>query len=944
MNLPIVLLLAILLPASGRPAAAVETVLTLQTRDARLDVGADGRTLAFADRATGTNHAARPAAPFASARIGGRVVAATAASASGGALSLRFGDSGATATLQLRAHRHHFTVEVLEVAGDGVEELVFANIPLALKGRADEPFAACALALNLRTNVRALPGASSRLEALCYPRFGFKGARVALIGCPQGDLRQVLKDVVASAPDLPRSPIGGPWAMDSAANYESYLFNQVVMTPENVDAWIELAKAFGITQIDFPGGGVFRYGDCQPNPKAYPNGWSDFRKVTDRLHAAGLKAGLHTYAQFISKATSWVTPVPDPRLGADATFTLAADLSADAKAVPVVESTADRSAVTGGSVRNSVTLQIGDELIVYSATAADAPFSFSGCKRGALDTRPAAHRAGDKVRHLKECFGLFVPDGDSTLLAEVAVKTAEAFNAGGFDMLYLDALDGSDIFAGPENAWHYQSKFVFEIWKHLERPAIAEMSTFSHHLWCVRSRMGAWDHPSRAHKKFIDVHVDGNLDNRRMYLPSHLGWWALKTWRGPKGEPTFADDIEHLMVRALAMDSGISLMGVTPETFRTVPAFARLAPIMKSYETLRRSGRVGREVKDALAVPGDEFTLLRDPSGGPQFRRVHHVPHKVGGLDGWSDRWIATNRFARQALQLRIEALMSVAPYDAPDAVEIGGISATGGTVGTGARAGVSGAWTTSSVRTAAGAAAGRLSASNSLPERRGSWFRAVCSFDPLLDLKGREALGVWVHGDGKGETVNIQLQSPRQYHGGTADHYILVDFSGWRYVELVEPDAGRFADYTWPYGNPYAIYRESVNHAAVSSVALYVNDLPPRDTATCHLGPIRALPTVAARWANPSVTIGGRTLLLPVEMTSGSYLEFRSMEDCKLYGPAGELLRDVAPRGEVPDLEPGGNDVRFACDPSGSVRPRARVTLITHGGILRGANPGNEK
>ena len=58
--------------------------------------------------------------------------------------------------------------------------------------------------------------------------------------------------------------------------------------------------------------------------------------------------------------------------------------------------------------------------------------------------------------------------------------------------------------------------------------------------------MGAWDHPSRSHKRFIDIHCQANAALRRQFLPGHLGWWAVKTWTGPQGEPTFADDIEYL--------------------------------------------------------------------------------------------------------------------------------------------------------------------------------------------------------------------------------------------------------------------------------------------------------------------------------------------------------------------------------------------------------------
>ena len=38
-----------------------------------------------------------------------------------------------------------------------------------------------------------------------------------------------------------------------------------------------------------------------------------------------------------------------------------------------------------------------------------------------------------------------------------------------------------------------------------------EMSTFDHHLWFARSRVGAWDAPSKGYKRFIDQHF---LDNK----------------------------------------------------------------------------------------------------------------------------------------------------------------------------------------------------------------------------------------------------------------------------------------------------------------------------------------------------------------------------------------------------------------------------------------------
>jgi len=66
------------------------------------------------------------------------------------------------------------------------------------------------------------------------------------------------------------------------------------------------------------------------------------------------------------------------------------------------------------------------------------------------------------------------------------------------------------------------------------------------------------------------------------------------------------------------------------------------------------------------------------------------------------------------------------------------------------------------------------------------------------------DAMGLWVKGDGSGALLNIQIRSPREYHGCISDHYIDLDFVGWRYVELLlrERDSERLTDYVWPYSS----------------------------------------------------------------------------------------------------------------------------------------------
>jgi hypothetical protein len=499
-------------------------------------------------------------------------------------------------------------------------------------------------------------------------------------------------------------------------------------------------------------------------------------------------------------------------------------------------------------------------------------------------------------------------------------------------MIYLDALDGEDILGGGENGWHYGSRFVYEIYKRLKRPALMEMSTFHHHLWCVRSRVGAWDHPNRCYKKFIDLHCKENEQCRRMFLPSELGWWALKGWTGPQTEPTFSDDIEYLMCKCLGTDTGFALMGIDPDTQHKIPMLPRLGAIIRRYEELRHSGQVPGSIKAQLCASGKEFTLVGDLTSGWQFKPVQYATHRVESAEAWSSRWTTTNPFSAQPLRLRIEALMTAGPYDAEGNLTLADFATAGEFSQRAVGAGIAADLRPSKDQIKAGGVSGCYTAMNGNSGRIGSWAKCEKAFDPPKNLSGHQALGVWIYGDGQGELLNLQLRSPSHLVSGIGEHYITVDFSGWRYFELIEPDAERYGDFRWPYGDIYSIYRESVQFDQVQTLGIWYNHLPPGKQAMCHLSPIKALPLMASKLTNPTIAVGGKSVTFPVEVPSGHYLEFSSVEDCNLYGPNGELVSRVEPQGAIPVLKHGENELSFQAQPRGGLSLRAKITVIAQG------------
>ena len=155
----------------------------------------------------------------------------------------------------------------------------------------------------------------------------------------------------------------------------------------------------------------------------------------------------------------------------------------------------------------------------------------------------------------------------------------------------------------------------------------------------------------------------------------------------------------------------------------------------------------------------------------------------------------------------------------------------------------------------------------------------AAKPFAPPTNLSAHQALGVWIHGDGQGEDPQFPAAQSRS-----------IWWAIWRIItyrstspaggtcELIEPEGSRWSDYQWPYGNVYAIYRESIQHSQISALGLWYTNLPPGKQVTCYLSPIKALPLVATKLINPSVRVGDVQLTFPVEIDSGYYLEFNGL------------------------------------------------------------------
>lgn len=858
-------------------------------------------------------------------------------------LAIRFDSAGISVTLDITPRESHFLWQLKEVSGK-VDALTFLNIPLIVQGLPEEAFAACALSMNLQTKVEQLPALQTWLKADAYPFPGFKGAAVALLTTSQENILPLIRTVMPEAA-FPVSKAGGAWAKLSADSYGSYLMNFGNLTEANVDQWIEYCNSVGFNQIDHHGGekDFFRFGDFELNPEKWPEGWEHFRRINQRLHAAGISSIFHTYAFFLEKTSRYVSPVPSKDLDYFSTFTLTKPVGPSDTIIEVRESTANLSVFTGFHVRNSVTVRIGDELIEFSDRTTSPPYRLTGCKRGANGTKAAAHAASDSVYHLKELFGRFLPGPNTILFEEVAARTAEIVNKYGFDAIYFDAIDGSDILDGHQTSWYHASRFLSIVAEKLERPVGMEMSAMFHHFWHYRSRWQAWDVSRRGHKRFVDIHAAAI--NKGLLLPLNLGWWLNFTWEPPQTEFTFPDDVEYLGCKMIGFDAGLSLLGgYEKKDVAQNPSFARLNQIIKQYEELRHSGTVSGHIKKQLSVPGKEFTLTRNPKGKLFFKPAAYQKHRIVNGDASLDQWEVHNEFHTQPLRLRIQPLMGVGSFNDPAAQTLVAYSEEDALVNYQTAPEINTAFQIKEVTENEAPGVKRAGvfniSNNGNTPANGSWTKVEKQFTPWKDIQHNQALGVWVKGDGGGQLLNLRLESP--YHLGTGargDHFITIDFTGWKYFELLEIESSAYSDYKWPAGeqwNIYASHMFSIQYNAIDKLQFWFNNIPPGKKVQTIIGPVKALPMLNWSLENPSIELDGKKIVFPVTLQSGMYLEFNSMQDCKLYDSKGAFVKNIMPVGDTPVLQKGKNILHFSCDTPENLNPRVEITVMSTGKFLK--------
>ena len=571
-------------------------------------------------------------------------------------LELQFPDPSVKVALRIKAAKRYFIFEVVQASPENMEAMTI-EFPMKKLDRKStitsanfsKTFVANLFALNFAPycTVYAAKDDSMRLAANFLKRHGYNGGKLALLGMPRKMFFEVAKDVQKDH-NLPSPKLGGKWLRESENIRRSYLM-VTDMESSDIDKLIEYAKIGNFQTIVFDKDQwLDTHGHYRINEKNFPGGLDGFKAAADKIHAAGLKIGVHLFGPSISSNDPYITPVPDKRLAGVNCPPLAEDI--DENSTTVVLERHPSQLQPYGFPENH--LCIGNEIIRYGKfeTTPDKKFRFINCTRGAYGTQAAAHKAGSAVRGLITKLEFFMLEPQSELLEEVSTHFANIINKCNVDLVYFDASD-CEIQARPMgyDLRRYVDQCHYTFYKKFDHDVLYQTSVGLgfNMQWHIVAR-GASANGFGDIKKLLAKHMR-IITYAEHFAFADVGWYGL--------DPAIrVNAMEYIASKCLACDGSISIQG-SRQTLDNHPQGREIFEMLNRYETCRVSNAFPKSVTDLLLDKDKDFRLYGNAADGWKLFEANFTPDKhVAAIDGKSNVWTVENKF-NEAVPFALEIL-----------------------------------------------------------------------------------------------------------------------------------------------------------------------------------------------------------------------------------------------------------------------------------------------
>jgi len=811
--------------------------------------------------------------------------------------------NGVVVYLLVEIKDNFMTFEIDSELPASAKAVTFANLMTKLpKASDDDDFMLNGIAMSYWTNPvnKGYRLTANSVIAHAYSQYaaGTTGAKMGVLFSKKSDaipFLQELTDAIDPAVGL-TSKAGGAYAREWEGNFGDYIITTNV-NPELLDANLALAKEFDVDQYDIhQGGNTFRQGDFWFYFTESGTAKEYYEKIGSKIADAGIKTGLHTYAYYVAYNAEGITA--DPKWQKDLetleTYTLRKKMTKFTRNAATVEDASDFDMTMTFFYKNSRYIMIDQEIMLVGATS---PSGLLNLTRGTCGTKAADHAIGSKIYHLSGYFNMFVPKLGSDLFFHIADLTAKAYNEGGFDMIYLDAIDGlgRHLPAGHET-WYYFHEFVHRIVSQCERTPIVETSSGAPSEWNIRGRCGAWDTANRSIKKMIGEHLKANMSAMNNNQVTTLGWFDFF----PDSNPTagmkntmqktiFHDDFDALGMGALLYDTSIVINPFSPAIKDNPYLYDNIKYYTDLYTKLRKSHYFTEETIEKVKSIGGEWKVYEKNPGEYAFLQMYYNANNLTFASDYTiDSVSGSNPFTTQTPFIRIESRYStlfenpVTVYDFKEAK------------------------------------AGALTVGLSSP----------------IDMTKNMAMTLRVKGTGNdGDAILLSMTggTTSGESGGRADYFIDLNFEGWRDVILLDLDSAEYDTQKYVFsgigttGMQYATYRTVANYGSIGTVYIRVTG---STVANAQIGELKAYTQTEAPIKNPTVTVGSSSMTFNCDMKGGEYVEYDPLTGkATLYHSAEQTKEEITFSGKL-NVASGMFTAKYAAEKQSDAPLRARVVL----------------
>ena len=783
-----------------------------------------------------------------------------------GRLKIEF-EGGYKAYFLVECFDNFFTVELDNELPYNISHIDFANLSIACDV---DDYRISAVPMTTTVDPVNYPGGiSQRTVARVFGAIGdVIGAKVGITfsefgGIESGIHREYLKEISnkINAEKGLTSTHGGAFTYDAGNEdlFGDYVVLHGGITPANATEVAKVASKYSVDQIDLhQGASAFVQGEfnfvCakESGDGSFVSAELFKERVSTPIHAEGVRLGLHTYASIIDPQSTTILSNPKWQRQLmyypEDVLTLSSDISASSTVFYPNESIEGREFISTSGNGCSYNASIYSQLIlvdeeIMRVTAYNTSTGKMTLQRGMCGTEAAFHDKNSEVRQLLCIYDGLQPIVGSELFWHIADLTAAAYNDGGFDMIYLDGIEGILSFSDSKLKYYYYSEFMRRIISQCETKPIMEASDNPASIWAARGRSGAMDYPTRGYKKFNIGHVNNNKDYCERYQTSTLGWFnfapvpsssAGYNYPNTFVKTIFSDDIDHLGALAIAHNMSMAYESFTLDSMTHNNEMIENITYFDKYSALRKSGYFSSAVREALKdglANGKEYKLFSE-NGEWVFYETYYSSNIIrDSLDESFMSGSDTNPYGEQTPYIRIEQRYSALPGSSEST-----LLALGDNV------------PVSSVK-------GTHSAN-------------------ISNISSSRALKVKVTGNNsESDAILISLKDTGD---GRIDYFIPLNFSGEREFILLDADNADFDGYEFSGINSkpmidYTTYRTNLSASSISTVTISL-------TGACTgvaIDDIRVTAPVSAPALNPTVSVGDSSVTFNTTLQSGDYLEY---------------------------------------------------------------------